>query len=132
MTVLNRYTPQFFALLRIVSGVMFMMHGTMKLFGWPGTNPPMRGVPLMLAAGIIELVGGALITIGLFTGIAAFISSGEMAAAFFKGHFLTSGTVHPLMNQGEVAVLYCFLFLYIAAHGAGIWSVDGARGHRTV
>jgi putative oxidoreductase len=129
--ILGPYAPQFFALLRIIAGVMFAMHGAQKLFGWPGNNPPMRGVPLMLAAGIIELVGGVLIAIGLFTGIAALISSGEMAAAFFMGHVMSSGTIVPIINKGEVAVLYCFLFLFIAAHGAGIWSVDGARGRAT-
>jgi putative oxidoreductase len=132
MTVLNRYAPQFFALLRIIAGIMFALHGTAKLFGWPGGNPPMRGVPLMLAAGIIELVTGVLMAIGLFTGIAAFIASGEMAVAFFKQHVLSSGTINPVVNQGELAVVYCFLFLYIAAHGAGIWSVDGARGRGAV
>lgn len=125
---MNRYAPQLFALLRIIAGVMFAMHGAQKLFGWPGDQGPMRGVPLMLAAGIIEFVGGLLIAIGFATHIVAFICSGEMAVAFFKGHVLTSGTVVPIINQGELAVLYCFLFLYIAAHGAGIWSVDAARG----
>jgi putative oxidoreductase len=123
--IIGRYAPQCFALLRIVSGLMFAMHGTQKLFGWPGGGERMTAPP-MVAAGVIELVGGVLIAIGLLTGIAAFISSGEMAAAYFIAH------AHPilswpLMNKGELAVLYCFLFLFIAAHGAGIWSVDGSR-----
>ena len=126
--VLSNMTPQFFALLRIISGIMFSMHGMQKLFGWPGDNPPMRGVPLMMAAGVIELVCGLLIAIGLLTGIAAFLASGEMAVAFFTAHVMKSGTIIPIVNQGELAVLYCFLFLYIAAHGAGIWSADAARG----
>jgi len=120
--VLGRFTPQTFALLRIVSGLMFMMHGTQKLFGWPGEK--MAGLPpLIVAAGWIELIGGFLILIGLLTGIAAFICSGEMAVAYFMGH-AAKGGMNPLVNKGEVAVLYCFLFLFIAAHGAGIWSVD--------
>lgn len=107
---------------------MFAMHGTQKLFGHPGNGQPID-VPLMKVAGGIELVCGALIAIGLLTGIAAFIASGEMAAAFFMGH-AKDGVFNPLLNQGELAVVYCFLFLYIAAHGAGIWSVDGARRGR--
>jgi putative oxidoreductase len=125
--MLGRFTSQTYALLRIVSGVMFAMHGSSKLLNWP----PMGGggggslPPLMLAAGIIELVGGILIAIGFFADWAALISSGEMAAAFFMGH-AKDGVLNPLVNKGELAVLYCFLFLYIAAAGSGIWSVDGA------
>lgn len=122
---LGRYAPQFFAILRIVSGLMFALHGSQKLLGWPGGKEPVAA-PLMLVAGIIELVGGLLIAIGFMTGIAAFLASGEMAAAYFIGH-AHPPTSLPLLNQGELAVLYCFLFLFIAAHGAGIWSVDGAR-----
>jgi putative oxidoreductase len=132
MTVLGRYAPQLFALLRIVCGVLFALHGTAKLFGWPGDKPPVHGDVLMLAAAIIEIVGGVLIAIGFFTRVAAFISSGEMGVAFFKGHVLTSGSMIPLVNRGESAVLYCFLFLFIAAHGAGIWSIDGARSRTTI
>ena len=128
MRFLARYTGPFFALLRIVAGVLFAMHGAQKLFGLFGMGP-MTGVPLMLAAGIIELGCGVLIAIGLFTEIAAFIASGEMAAAYFIGHFPKG--FWPLQNQGELAVVYCFLFLFIAAHGAGIWSADAAmRGSR--
>lgn len=122
---LGRYTPQLFAILRIIAGLMFAMHGTQKLFGWPGGKEPV-GAPLYVTAGVIELVTGLLIAIGLLTSWAAFLASGQMAVAYFKAH------AHPilswpLLNQGELAVLYCFLFLYIAAHGAGIWSVDAAR-----
>ena len=128
-TVLGRYSPQFFALLRIVSGLMFAMHGTQKLFGWPGDKPPMK-VPLMMVAGGIELICGLLIAIGLLTGWAAFLASGEMAAAYFMAHAHPINS-WPILNQGELSVLYCFLFLFMAAHGAGIWSVDGAmRGSR--
>ena len=125
-----RFAPQAYALLRIVSGVMFAMHGSQKLLGWPPQQGGGGGgalPPLMLAAGVIELVGGLLIVIGLFASFAAFIASGEMAVAFFMVH--ASQGLNPLLNGGENAVLYCFVFLYIAATGAGIWSIDAAR-HR--
>ena len=128
--ILGKYAPYFFALLRIVAGLMFAMHGTQKLFGWPGDGTPMPLASMMGLAGVIELVGGLLITFGLFTGVAAFICSGLMAAAFFMAHF-PKGPL-PIINQGELAVLYCFLFLYIAAHGAGIWSLDALRKPKPV
>jgi putative oxidoreductase len=123
--IIGRHTPQLFAILRIISGLMFAMHGTQKLFGWPGGGERMTATP-MVVAGAIELVGGLLIAIGLLTGWAAFISSGEMAAAYFIAHAHPVFS-WPIMNKGELAVLYCFLFLYIAAHGAGVWSVDAGR-----
>ena len=87
--------------------------------------------PLLMVGGFIELVGGLMIAIGLFAGIAAFIASGEMAVAYFTAHAPHGPT--PLQNKGELAVVYCFLFLYVAAHGAGIWSVDAAmRGRMPV
>jgi putative oxidoreductase len=131
--VIGRFSAHTFALLRIISGVMFALHGTQKLFGYPPMPAGMAGPlpPLMKVAGGIELIGGLLIAIGLFTGIAAFIASGEMAAAYFMGH--ASHGFWPLENKGELAVLYCFLFLFIAAHGAGIWSLDNViRGRRPV
>lgn len=124
---LGRFSPQLYALLRIVAGVMFAMHGTQKLFGWPGGNEPV-GAAMMRVAGAIELTAGIMIAIGLLTGIAAFIASGQMAAAYFMAH--APNGIWPLLNQGELAALYCFLFLFIAAHGAGIWSIDGARRGR--
>jgi putative oxidoreductase len=124
---LGKYSPYFYAVLRIVAGLMFAMHGAQKLLGWPN-KPPMELSPLLKAAGVIELVGGLLIAIGLFASIAAFIASGEMAYAFFTQH-APRGT-WPILNGGELAVLYCFLFLYIAAHGSGVWSVDSLRGQR--
>jgi putative oxidoreductase len=122
--IIGRYAPQLFAVVRIVSGLMFAMHGAQKLFGWPGGKPPVR-VPLYVTAGVIELVAGLLIAIGFLTGWAAFLASGEMAAAYFMAHF-PQGPL-PILNQGELAALYCFLFLFIAAHGAGVWSIDGTR-----
>lgn len=127
-TVIGRFTPQAFALLRIVAGLLFAMHGTQKLLHWPPSGGAGGGGPLppiLLAAGVIELVGGLMIAVGLATGIAAFICSGEMAAAYFAAH-AGKGGFWPIQNHGEPAVLYCFLFLYIAAHGAGIWSIDSA------
>lgn len=128
---LGNYAPHIYALLRIVAGLLFAMHGTQKLFGWPGDGNTVELASMMGLAGIIELVGGLMIAFGVFASWAAFIASGEMAVAYFMAH--APQAMWPLQNQGELAVLYCFLFLYIAARGAGIWSVDGARprGHVT-
>lgn len=123
--LIGRFAPQLYALLRIMAGLLFAMHGTQKLFGWPGDKEP-AGALLMKVAGVIELGGGLLIAIGLFTGFAAFIASGEMAAAYFMRH--AGESFWPILNQGELAALYSFVFLFMAAHGSGIWSVDAARG----
>jgi putative oxidoreductase len=128
---LGKYSPYIYALLRIVAGLMFAMHGSQKLFGVPGTRPPAPLASLAGVAGVIEFVAGLLIAIGLFGGYAAFIASGQMAVAFFYAHFSTAAPL-PIVNQGELAVLYCFLFFYMASHGSGTWSVDSLRrGHRT-
>src|SRR3954454_11440701 len=124
--VIGRFTPQAFALLRIVSGLLFMVHGSQKLLGWPPSGKPGTVQPFLWPAGIsglIELVCGALIVVGLFTGIAAFIASGEMAVAYVMAHAWKGG-FWGIKNKGELAVLFCFVFLYFAAHGAGIWSID--------
>ncbi|RNI21780.1 DoxX family protein [Rufibacter latericius] len=126
--ILNRYAPYLYALLRIVAGIMFALHGTQKLFGWPGGGDPVEIASLMGVAGIVELVAGILIAIGLFTSWAAFIASGQMAVAYFMAHLPQGWS--PLQNQGELALLYCFLFLYMASQGSGIWSVDGSRRGR--
>ena len=120
------YESQTYALFRIVVGFLFLCHGMQKLFGFPGTMPP--GIPpfVIYIGGPIELVGGFLVMIGLFTRWAAFIASGEMAVAYWMAH--GPRALLPIVNQGELAVLYCFAFLFIAARGAGIWSVDAARG----
>ena len=130
--VIGRFTPQAFALLRIVSGLLFMVHGTQKLLGMPSSGKPGTVPPFSWPAGIsgiIELVCGALIVVGLFTGIAAFIASGEMAVAYFMAH--ASKGFWPIQNKGELAVLYCFVFLYFAAHGGGTWSIDSALRRRS-
>jgi putative oxidoreductase len=121
MTVLHRFSPIFYALLRIVSGFMFTCHGAQKLFGVFGGHAQ-TGDPWGLAAGVIEFVGGLLIMIGLFTGPAAFVASGEMAVAYFKAH--ARGGALPIVNHGELATLYCFLFLYIASEGSGRLALD--------
>ena len=115
------FAPYTYALLRIVAGLLFVSHGGQKIFGWFGGQPVPLGSMFGLA-GIIEIVLGLLITIGLLTHYAAFITSGEMAVAYFIGHFPKS--FWPLENGGEPAVLFCFIFLIMATHGSGIWSVD--------
>lgn len=126
---LGRYSPYFYALLRIVAGIMFAMHGSQKLLGWPGDRPPVQLTSLMGVAGLVELVGGVMIAVGFLTGIAAFIASGQMAFAFFMSHW-PKGPL-PIHNGGELAVLYCFLFLYIASRGSGALSLDGrGRGRK--
>lgn len=122
---LGRYSAYIYAILRIIAGLSFALHGTQKLFGIPGNKPPMPIASFLGIGGLLELVCGLLIAIGLFAGYAAFIASGEMAVAYFLFH--ASKAFLPIVNQGELAVLYCFLFLYIAAHGSGVWSVDASR-----
>jgi putative oxidoreductase len=119
--LLGRYEPYAFALFRIVFGLLFFQHGAQKLLGWPsalGFQLP----ALMKVAGTIELTCGILILIGLVSDFAAFVACGEMATAYFMGHFPHG--FWPIVNKGEPAVLYCFAFLFVAAHGAGIWSID--------
>jgi len=119
--------PELKSVLRIVLGFLFMQHGLMKFTGWPMPMPPGVDVSLMSQTGIggiIEGVGGFLLLIGLFTRPVAFVASGEMAVAYFQFHFPNG--VWPMVNQGETAVLYCFVWLYFSAAGAGPWSVDAA------
>lgn len=125
-TILGRYSPYLYAALRIVSGLMFSMHGTQKLFGFPGDGSPVPLASLMGFAGIVETVGGLMIALGFFTSVAAFVASGQMAFAYFMVH-APQGPL-PILNRGELAVLNCFLFLYFASQGSGIWSVDAALG----
>jgi putative oxidoreductase len=128
-TFAARYGPQAQALLRVVSGYLFMMHGSAKLFHVPHVAmfDGLQLMSMMGAAGVIELVGGALMIFGLFTRIAAFILSGEMAVAYFVAHAPHGDLLMPMLNQGEAAVLYCFIFLFFAAAGAGAWSIDAGR-----
>lgn len=117
------HSAKAYALMRIVVGFLFLWHGTMKVFGFPG-GPMEMPAAIRWSAGPIELIGGILVMIGLQTRWAAFISSGTMAAAYWIGH--GTQAVLPVQNQGELAALYCFVFLFISAHGSGIWSVDGS------
>ena len=125
---LSRLQPQMLAVLRIVTALLLIEHGTMKLFHFPAAMMPGPLPPLLLAAASIEIVAGVLVTVGLFTRLAAFILSGENAVAYFMVHF--PKTFWPTLNQGEVAILFCFVFLYIAAAGPGAWSIDSARLRR--
>ena len=121
----SKYGSHCYALMRIVVGFLFLWHGSQKLLDFPSGMP--AGVPpfITYGAGSIELVGGILVMIGLFTHWAAFIASGEMAAAYWMVH--GPKALLPIQNKGELAVLYCFVFLFIASQGSGIWSVDAAR-----
>ncbi|WP_372021900.1 DoxX family protein (plasmid) [Tistrella mobilis] len=123
--LLKPFQPQAYALLRIVTGFLFLWHGTQKLFGLP---PAGYALPdwIVYIAGPIELVGGALVMIGLFTTPAAFLCSGMAAAAYWVGH--ANGGLLPIVNKGELAALYAFVFLFIATAGSGIWSIDRLRG----
>jgi putative oxidoreductase len=122
--ILRRFHEHTYALLRIFSGAMFMIHGTGKILGWPESKMQPAVGSLLWVSGIIELVCGALILVGFLSTIAALIASGEMAVAYFVAH-APHGFI-PNVNKGEPAVLYCFIFLYIAANGGGVWSIDKA------
>jgi putative oxidoreductase len=124
------WQPRLLGVLRIVTAYLFLLHGTAKLLGVPHVAmfDNLQVMSLTGVAGILELVGGVLLLLGAFTRPVAFILSGEMAAAYFIAH-ASRGTPHlPMMNQGEAAVLYCFIFLFLAVAGAGAWSIDAARG----
>jgi putative oxidoreductase len=125
MAWLARHEKTLLSILRIVAGLLFLEHGTQKILGFPIPLPaamlsaiPPAMMVVITAAGIIEMVGGALITIGLFTRFAAFVCAGEMAAAYFLGH-VSRGGFWPIVNGGGEAILYCFIFLFIAAAGPG-------------
>ncbi len=124
---LERFQPQLRALLRIMTALLFMEHGLAKLVHFPVPQPgvPAPLPPILLAAALIEFVGGALITVGLFTRLVAFLCAGEMAIGYFMFHFPKS--FWPIVNMGEAAILFCFIFLYLAAAGPGAWSIDGMR-----
>lgn len=117
------------AALRIITGLLFLAHGTAKLFQWPYVDMFKDGVPLvslMGIGGLLEVVGGVLIVVGLFTRPVAFVMSGMMAVAYFMFH--APAGFYPILNGGELAILYCFIFLYLAARGPGSFSLDAKRG----
>jgi putative oxidoreductase len=127
--VLAPYSPYLYAVMRIVLGLLFACHGAQKLFGWlGGVDGAGSSAPLVSRyglAGIIEFVGGLLIAVGFMVPYAAFIASGEMAGAYFMAHFPRG--FWPILNTGELAAVYCFVFLWIASRGAGPWSLDEVR-----
>ncbi len=126
-TWLSRWQPQLLAVLRIVTGLLFLEHALIKLAGFPpGGKPGLQEVGSFLwIAGVIELVTSLLVTLGLFTRFAAFIAAGEMAVAYWMVHAKMG--LYPAVNIGEGAILFCFVFLYLAAAGPGAWSIDGVR-----
>jgi putative oxidoreductase len=129
--LLETWSPRVLSLLRIVAALLFLQHGLAKLFHFP--HVPMfdqlQLFSLLGLAGVIELVGGALLLVGLFTRPVALIMSGEMAVAYFMAH--AARGFFPILNQGELAILFCFVFLYLAAAGGGPWSLDAMRAQKT-
>ena len=123
---LGKYSDHLYALMRIIVGLLFASNGARKLFGvFGGMGASGEAAPLFSQlglAGIIEFLGGLLVALGFLTGYAAFITSGEMAVAYFQGHFPKG--FWPILNTGERAVFYCFVFLYIASRGAVVWGID--------
>jgi putative oxidoreductase len=120
-SLLARFTPYLYALLRIVAGLLFAQHGVQKLFGWLGGSGPMPMFSQFWVAGVVETFGGLAIALGAFTSPVAFVASGQMAVAYFQAH--QPRGFWPIQNGGELSVLFCFLFLYIASRGSGKWSV---------
>jgi putative oxidoreductase len=131
---LEQYRPQMLSILRIMVGLLFLSHGLQKWFAFPVANPAFANFTLVSmfgVAGIIEIVGGALVTIGLFTRIAALFTSGEMAVAYWYFSNRPSRGFMPIQNGGTLEVLYCFVFLYLVFAGAGPWSLDAMMRKRT-
>jgi putative oxidoreductase len=127
---LSRYAEHAYALMRFFAGTLWFFHGTQKLFGWPGGKASVELASLAGVAGVIETVAGALIAVGLFGSWAAFLASGTMAVAYFLRH--APDDFFPIVNRGELAVLYCFVFLYIATRGSGAFSVDAVFQGRSL
>ena len=127
---ISRWEPLMRGILRIVTAFLFMLHGMQKLFVFPSNEPgdPVPLMSLMGMAGVLEVFGGLLILVGLFTRPVAFLLAGEMAVAYFMAH--APNSFWPVLNRGEAAVLFCFLFLYFAVAGAGALSLDSAMGRR--
>jgi putative oxidoreductase len=130
----DMWAPRALAALRIVTGYLFVQHGTAKLFGVPHVAmfDHLTLFSLIGLAGVLELVGGALVVLGLFTRPAAFVLSGEMAVAYFVAHASQGNVLLPTLNEGEAAVLYCFVFLFLSVAGAGAWSFDSIRKSKPI
>ena len=132
MAVLNKWAPYWLSVLRIIASLLFLEHGLQKLIGFPAAGPALS--PLLATQGVIELLGGAALLVGLYARPVAFILCGDMAAAYFMAHFPRS--FYPAVNGGDAAILFCFIFFYIALAGGGPWSVDNAlmkrRGARVL
>lgn len=131
MGFLERFSPQLLSALRIVSALLFIAHGTTKLFGFPATEmfaQPPEPMTLMWVGGILEAGGGALLLLGLFTRPVAFVLSGMMAVAYWMFH--APASIYPVQNGGDAAILFCFAFLYIAAAGPGAWALDNFIGKK--
>jgi putative oxidoreductase len=125
------WAPRLLGVLRIVAAILFIEHGTQKLFGFPPSDHAMPEMfTLLWFAGVLEAFGGLLLLIGLFTRPVAFILSGQMAVAYWMAH--APGSIYPAINKGDAAILFCFLFLYIAAAGPGAFSLDAARDGKAV
>jgi putative oxidoreductase len=128
----NSWNPRALAALRVVVGFLYVQHGTAKLLHVPhvAAFDALRALSLVGFAGMLEVAGGLLLLLGLFTRRVAFILSGEMAVAYFIEHAPQGHFFSPALNQGEEAVLYCFIFLFLSVAGGGAWSADGSRGRR--
>ncbi len=128
MPIPTSWSPKLLSVMRIAVALAFMQHGTSKLWGFPATlgSPDALTLPL----GLLETIGGALVALGLFTRPVAFLLSGQMAVAYWWGHWWShpEKSLFPMVNHGEGALLYCFVFLYLAAAGGGAWSLDARRG----
>lgn len=130
MSNLSQWSPKALAVLRIVTALLFLEHATMKFFAFPAGMPGTEGglPPMMLAAGVIELAAGVLVTLGLFTRWAALLASGEMAVAYWMAH--APGGFWPALNKGELAIMFCFVFLYLVFAGPGAWALDNSMGRK--
>jgi putative oxidoreductase len=124
---LGKYSDVLYAVMRLVVGILFACHGAQKIFGVLGGQSQLAN-PRLLTGGVIEFVGGGLVALGLGAGYAAFLAAGEMAVAYFTVH--ASGGFWPIVNKGELAVLYCFVFLYVATRGSGRFSIDAMMSKR--
>ncbi|GJD48271.1 Inner membrane protein YqjF [Methylobacterium crusticola] len=129
-TLQTEWAPRLLSVLRVVAALIFLLHGTQKLLGFPA--PPQNGLPAVLSqlwiGGVLELVGGLLLLVGLFTRPVALILSGEMAVAYWMFH--APRNLYPTLNGGDAAILYCFVFLYLVAAGPGPWSADALLRRR--